>query len=128
MIINRHNYEEFFLLYIDDELSLEDRTAVDQFLEQNADLKKELEMLQQTTLPADEIKFEAKEILYKQAEGISLNNYEEYFLLSVDKELGEQQNEEVQKFVLKHPELQNEFMLLAKTQLEPQKILFPGMM
>jgi len=126
VIINRHNYEEFFLLYIDDELSLEDRTAVDQFLEQNADLKKELEMLQQTTLPADEIKFEAKEILYKQAEGISLNNYEEYFLLSVDKELDEQQNEEVQKFVLKHPGLQNEFMLLAKTQLEPQKILFPG--
>ncbi len=126
MIINRHNYEEFFLLYVDNELSLENRVAVEQFLQQNEDLNEELEMLRQTTLPAEEVEFEAKELLYKEAEGISLNNYEEYFLLSLDKELNQQQNKEVQKFVFKHPKLQNEFMLLAQARLEPDNITFSG--
>ncbi len=47
MIINRHNYEEFFLLYIDNELDGGQQTAVEKFVEQNPDLGKELEMLKQ---------------------------------------------------------------------------------
>jgi hypothetical protein len=126
VIINRHNYEEFFLLYVDNELPPEDRRAVEEFLQQNADLAEELEMLKQAILPNDNIAFGAKEVLYKKGEGISLQNYEEYFLLSVDKELNPQQQQEVEKFVLKHPELQSEFTLLAKTRLEPEIIKFEG--
>jgi hypothetical protein len=124
--INRHNYEEFLLLYVDNELNTEDRAAVEEFLQQNADLAEELKMLAQTILPADNVAFEAKELLYKEAGGISLNNYEEYFLLSVDQELNEKQKEEVDKFVLNHPELQNQFALLSRTRLEPEKIEFVG--
>jgi hypothetical protein len=126
VIINRHNYEEFFLLYVDNELNTEDRAAVEAFLKQNADLAEELEMLMQAILPGDNIQFESKELLYKKEEGISLDNYEEYFLLAVDGELNQRENEEVEKFVLKHPELQNEFTLLFQAKLEPETIKFAG--
>ena len=126
MLINRHNYEAFFLLYVDNELNEPDRVTVEQFVQENADLAEEMEMLKQAVLPVENIAFEQKEILYNQAEGITLNNYEEYFSLSVDKELTQQENKEVEKFVLMHPELQNEFTLLEQTRLQPEAVSFAG--
>ncbi len=126
MIINRHNYEEFFLLYVDNELEADARAAVESFVSQNPDLAKELEMLQQATLDGDNILFGQKELLYKIENSISIDNYEEYFLLFADNELNEQQAIEVEDFVLKHPELQNQFTFLQKTKLQPEIIAFPG--
>ncbi|MCW3106551.1 MAG: hypothetical protein JWQ09_1057 [Segetibacter sp.] len=126
MIINRHNYEEFFLLYVDNELPPGERAAVEKFVQENPDVAEEMEMLKQATLPDEKIAFQQKELLYQQADGITLQNYEEFFLLSVDKELTEQEGLEVEKFVLKHPELQNEYTLLEQARLEPESILFAG--
>ena len=53
MNINRDNYEEFFVLYIDKELNAAERAAVDAFLNQHPDLRTEFEMLQETVLPPD---------------------------------------------------------------------------
>ena len=124
--INRHNYEEFFLLYADNELNAQEKKAVEIFIAQNVDLAQELEMLQQATLCDDNIHFTNKELLFKKEKGISLLNYEEYFLLSADNELNEQQKTDVENFVLKHPQLQNEFTLLQQTKSEPEKIVFTG--
>ena len=60
MNINRHNYESFFLLYIDNELCASDRNAVELFVLDNADLKSELYMLQQSIVQPDLITFKAK--------------------------------------------------------------------
>lgn len=124
MTINRHNYEAFFLLYVDNELTVLEKKAVENFVIQNADLAQELEMLLQATLSDNTIQFIDKELLFKKEKGISLSNYEEYFLLSADNELNEQQKTEVENFVLKHPQLQNEFTLLQQTTLEPENIVF----
>ena len=126
MIINRHNYEEFFLLYVDKELAADEYTAVENFVRQNPDLAPELEMLQQTILIEDNISFKQKELLYKKENSISLANYEEYFLLSADNELSEKQAAEVENFVLKNPQLQDEFTLLQQTRLQPEVIPFAG--
>ncbi len=126
MIINRHNYEEFFLLYVDKELEADAQAAVENFVKQNPDLARELEMLQQAILIDDSIQFDQKELLYKQENSICLANYEEYFLLSADNELNEQQAAEVESFVLKNPQLQNEFTLLQQTRLQPEVISFAG--
>jgi hypothetical protein len=124
VIINRHNYEEFFLLYVDDELESSQRDSVEKFLEENPDLAGELQVLQQATLPADAVRFSGKEFLYKQENGISISNYEEYFLLSIDNELNEEQQNEVEKFILQHPQLQSQFTLLQQAKLEPELIAF----
>jgi anti-sigma factor RsiW len=50
--ISRTNYEEFFLLYVDDELSEEQKLEVEQFVALHPDVAAELEMLITTKLPA----------------------------------------------------------------------------
>ena len=88
--INRHNYEEFFLMYVDNELNNEQRAEVELFARQNPDLQKEFEMLQQTKLTADEeIMFAHKTDLLKIKDSIGIDNYEEFFLLYIDNELNE---------------------------------------
>lgn len=126
MLISRDNYEEFFLLYADNELSATERSAVEEFVQLNPDLAVELQMLKQSTLQQERMVFEQKEALYKQENGISIDNYEEHFLLAVDNELDEEQNAEVERFALKHPELKDEFILLKKTKLQPERIEFAG--
>jgi len=122
--INRHNYEEFFLLYVDDELQQPERVEVENFVKQNPDLASELEMLQQATLDTEDFTFDQKELLYKKEDSISLANYEEYFVLSVDDELKGNEADKVEKFVLKHPELQDEFTLLKQTKMAPEVVEF----
>lgn len=122
--INRHNYEEVFLLYVDGELSPAERAAVENFVQQNPDLQEELKMLQQAVLPLDDITFDAKELLLKVEDGITVSNYEEYFLLAVDNELNQNEQASVEKFVLQHPELQDEYTLLQSTKLPAEVIAF----
>lgn len=125
MNINQHNYEEFFLLYVDNELSATDKQAVELFAQANPDLAIELEMLQQMRLPAEEILFDKKTGLYRnEANSINLANHEEQFLLYVDNELDVSEKEKVETFVLQHPALQDGFTLLKQTRLEPEHIVF----
>ncbi len=66
MHINRHTYEEFFLLYNDGELSMEERKAVEDFVRENPDLEPELVMLGEAVFAPDEsIVFENKDDLYR---------------------------------------------------------------
>lgn len=124
-MINRLNYEEFFLMYVDDELDPQQRAEVELFMRQNPDLTSEMEMLQQAKLlPDDEIVFGNKTILLKSRNSIGVDNYEEYFLNYIDDELKTEQKHDVEKFVLQHPQFQESFTLLKQTKLEPETIVF----
>ena len=48
MEINRNNYEEYFLLYADNELSPTEKKVVEIFVQENIDLKEEFLMIQLT--------------------------------------------------------------------------------
>ncbi len=124
--INRHNYEEFFLLYTDRELSPADKMAVEQFVKENPDLADDFLALQQTTLPLDENILMDKSMLYRNpGEEIGLHNHTEQFLLYVDNELTVPEQEAVETFVLQHPVLQEEFVQLKQTKLPVEQILCP---
>jgi len=125
-MINRHNYEEFFLLYADNELTAQQRTEVEFFVQQNPDLAAELEMFAQVKLqPDQDIVFPGKASLYKTTDvDININNYAEFFYLYIDRELNKTDTEKVERFVLQHPQLQDEFTLLKQTVLQPEAITF----
>jgi hypothetical protein len=130
MTINHHNYEEYFILYLDNELGIEDRRMVEIFVQHNPDLKEELDVLLQSRLiPDNSIIFEGKDELIKMAEGtgISMSNYEEWLVLYMDNELSPGQKVAVEKFVAQYPVAKAELDLFSKTKLQPEKeIAFPG--
>ena len=130
MNINRNNYEEFFLLYVDNELPAAQRKIVESFVRDNPDLAEELALLQQSKLiPENSLSFDHKELLFKSEidDWINQTNYEEFFLLYVDNELDEEVKRAVEKFALKHPHLKTELEILKKARLEPDHdIVFKG--
>src|SRR5689334_13460877 len=111
MTINRHNYEEFFILYLDNELSSGDRRQVELFAQQHPDLGEELQMLQQTRLDIDtSIVFEGKEMLMKSSTPGSINsdNYEEYLVQYIDDELNAEQKAAVETYTNNNPAVKRE--------------------
>jgi hypothetical protein len=68
MKINIQNYETYFLLYIDNELSAADRSEVELFIQANPALANELTSLKQTVLVPESIAFEDKTLLYRYDE------------------------------------------------------------
>jgi hypothetical protein len=131
MMITRNNYEEYFMLYADNELSAADKKAVETFVIQNPDLEKELLMVQQTILkPDNNIIFENKNLLLKQTFSdsiINITNYEEYFLLYTDNELDKAARKDVELFTSQNPSLQNELNILLQTRsVADTQIIFEG--
>jgi hypothetical protein len=130
MNITRHNYEEFFLLYVDNELNIVQRKAVETFVEENPDLRPELTMLQQSVLPADDkIVFIDKQSLLKTSatpNPVTETNCEEYFVLYADDELTNEEKDQVEQFVYRHPQHQATFELMQQAKLMPDTaIVFP---
>ena len=116
MNINRHNYEEFFLLYVDKELSAADRKAVDVFVQQNPDLKMELELLQQTVIKADDIVLDKKNWLYMEED---ISALQENLLLYADGELGIGEKTSVEALLATDKTAQVEWTILQQTKLQP---------
>ncbi len=123
--INRNNYEELFLLYVDDEMDADSKLAVENFVEQNPDLAIELEMLLQTKYVVDEpVSFDKESLLRTEGNSINEGNHEEYFLLYIDNELSVSKREEVEMYVLQHPKLQDEFTTLKQAVLATEIISY----
>ena len=68
MKINNQNYETYFLLYIDNELSALEKIEVEQFIKENPSHANELTALAQTVLAPEIIPFEDKALLYRYDE------------------------------------------------------------
>jgi hypothetical protein len=127
MRIDRHNYEEYFLLYIDNELTVEQMKQVELFVRDNPHLEEELLMLQQSRLIPDEsIVFNDKHLLMKEESDsfINMNNYEEWLVLYVDNEVTGEQRFAIEKFAASHPQVEKQLALFRQTKLQPEKIFF----
>ncbi len=126
MKITRHNYEEYFILYLDNELSSADRREVELFVQQNPDLKAELDILFQSQLPVDtDVVFNGKESLLKtESATIKEDNYEEWLLSYIDNELSGAEKTMLEKFVAERPAIKKELEVLQKAKLQPENIVF----
>ena len=128
MRIDRNNYEEFFILYMDNELTVAERKMVEEFVHKHPDLGEELAMLEQTKLtPDNNIIFESKEDLVKEEKApfLSLTNYEDALILYTDNELNTDERIAVEEFASKHPEIKKELDFFLRTrQLSEPQIVF----
>lgn len=118
--IHRGNYEEFFLLYVDNELSAAEKNIVDAFVEIHPDLKIELDMLMDTKLQTEPISFDQKELLLKNDETL-----EEWQLLSIDNELNETQQLALERTLASDANASVQFEWLKKTKLPQEEIIYP---
>lgn len=116
MNINRHNYEEFFLLYVDNELSAADKKAVDVFVQENPDLQGELLLLQETVAKADDVVLEKKDWLFME-EGVSA--LQENLLLYTDGELSPSEIKTVETLLATDRSAKAELNILQQTKLQP---------
>jgi len=66
MNINRQNYEEYFVLYADQELTASQRKKVEEFISNHPDLRPELERFHALKLrPEEPLPFPGKKDLYR---------------------------------------------------------------
>ncbi|MBP6687311.1 MAG: hypothetical protein KA160_05585 [Lacibacter sp.] len=126
MNINRHNYEEFFLLYVDNELTAGQRKIVEAFVATNPDLQEEFELIQQSTF-TDDVKLDEafiNSLLKPVGEESSIS--EEQLLLYVDDELSADEKATVEKELVANTTLQKELQWLRRSQATPDtSIVFP---
>lgn len=116
MLINRDNYEAIFLMYVDNELSAEQRMVVEEFVKSNEDLREELELLLSTVLPVEDAVFVPKTQLYKNARPVE--SVQESMLLMLDNELGDENKQQLLKQIRENKEVSEEWSLLQKTVLD----------
>jgi hypothetical protein len=122
--IHLGNYEEFFILYMDNELSEDQMKMVDDFLAAHPDLKAEFGILMSTKLPLEEFSFDKKDLL---AENMKLSSIDEELLLYIDNELPSDQKKTVELELASNKDYQLQHQVLLQTKLDSaEKIIYPN--
>lgn len=120
-IINLGNYEEYFLLYLDDELNAQEKAAVDAFLTFHPELRSELDLLMGTKLEPEFLCFDGKEELL--AANMGQQVVDENLLLHVDGELDEAARKATEQKLQADEAYRNQYQLLLRTKSDPAEII-----
>jgi anti-sigma factor RsiW len=117
-MITRDNYEEFFLLYTDNELSEAERLAVERFVAEHPDLREEWEALLQCRVsPDSHLTFPDRNALLKpEIEGSA---YTGTLLSYIDGELNEEERARIETVIREQPHIAIELAVLRQTVCHP---------
>jgi hypothetical protein len=122
--IHLGNYEEFFVLYMDNELSEEQVKMVDEFLTANPDLRAEFEILLSTKLPLEDFSFDKQDLL---AESMKLTSVDEELLLYIDNELPSDKKKTIELELASNKDYQLQHQVLLQTKLHSSEhIAYPN--
>jgi hypothetical protein len=119
-IITLDNYEEYFILYLDNELDQNQVQRVESFLQQHPHLQIELDMLMETKLPLEEISFDKTSLL---SVNMPSHIVEEDLLLLIDNELQESRKKVVQLELSSNLEYQQQYQQILRTKLDPSEVV-----
>lgn len=121
IVIKRDNYERFFLDYLDGNLTKSEVDHLMSFLNNNPDLKEELNELENEILISEKYIFNKKTVLKKEPILTSEldNNFDELCIASIEGDLNEFQLAEFNKLVDENSNLKKQLILLEKTVLVP---------
>ncbi len=128
MRITRQNYEPFFVDFLDGKLTDEVAAELEKFLEQNPDLKDELEGYAEIILrPEEYTVFTRKEGLKKggDAKEINEDNFEQFCIAAAEKDISPQKKRELIRFIGNDKKKEKIFNLYSKIKLIPDKIAYP---
>ncbi len=127
-MITAENYITYFMLYVDDELTIEEQEMVMQFANSNNMYNETLAVLLQTKLQTTMPKAISKTRLLKpnivSVNQINEENYYNYFTASVDNELTKQEEEDVTDFLYRNPVLETEYDWIEKTKLPEELVVY----
>lgn len=121
MKIDIHNYEAFFLDFVEGRLDDASTLEMLAFLRKHPDLKAELESFSDIRLESSDVIFKEKNQLRKfdfQNSHVTLNNFEDYCIAHYEKLLSSTESEKLFNFLALNPERQNDFQLYGKTYLK----------
>src|ERR1700760_2423659 len=115
-MITIDNYEHFFLLYVDNELSAEEKLVVERFVSEHPGLQEEWEtFLQCRVYPDEQLVYPDPASLLKEEGVIRIDNYESWLLSYIDGELSEPDSRLVEAFIRQHPAVSSELLALRQT-------------
>jgi hypothetical protein len=121
IILDRTNYEEAFLLYVDGELSAEQMNAVEGFVALHTDLQEELDALLTTKLDSEAVSFDHKESLFSK--NINTTIIDEPLLLFIDNELPPSEKKAIEQRIHSDKEYEKQYELLRATKLDAQETI-----
>jgi hypothetical protein len=123
-MIHLGNYEEFFILYMDNELSPEQKLQVEAFLSEHPGLQTEFDMLMSTKLPLENFHMNKEELM---ADNMKLSSVDEDLLLYIDNELAADKRKIVELELATNPGYNQQYQLLKKTILDAEEhIAYPN--
>jgi hypothetical protein len=127
-MITAENYINYFMLYVDDELSTTEREMVLAFANSNAEYKEMLAALLQTKLELPAVTNVQKNSLLKPTvvavHNINEENYNYYFTASIDNALTKEEAADLDDFLYKNPSLETEYDWIEKTKLPEEHIVY----
>jgi len=120
-MISLSNYEEYFILYTDNELDAAGKLMVESFVAQHLRLEEELEILLSTKLPLDNVSFEGKAELLSPA--MKLNTMDESLLLYIDDELPNAKRKIVEEKINTDKDYALQHSLLMQAKLASKEVV-----
>lgn len=120
-IISLQNYEEWFVLYLDNELTAAKRKEVEDFLLLHPQLQEEMDLLQSTRLPVEQVIFSGKAELL--AASMKMNTVDEALLLYVDNELPAAEYKKIDDQLRTDNDFRLQYELLQKTKLDSADVV-----
>ena len=123
-MINLSNYEEYFILYMDNELDAEQKLMVEAFVAQHPQLAEELDILMSTRLPMDNVSFTGKADLLSAS--MKVNTVDESLLLYIDNELPANERRAVEQQIDSNKDYALQHSLLMQTKADAtEKVSYP---
>ena len=120
MDINIHNYEAYFLDYLEGNADERVIAAIELFLADHPELRNELTSFQTLEVTPEKTEFAGKNGLYKfkfEDTPVNENTFSDFCIAFHEKLLSETKRKELSDFLESHPGLQNDFNLFSKTYL-----------
>jgi hypothetical protein len=130
MKIDRHNYEEYIIDFLEGQLNSEGLQAMQLFLQHNPDIEDEVESMRQTELTVDGINYTAKNKLYRKINSITeINekNFEELCIAYLEGDLDNMFKDRLLNYIEKDKDSKNIFLLYQAIRFKSDtRIQYPN--